>query len=266
MYDPSRVTVIAVGDASHEELAALIEAAFGQWRTHGPSADVCPDPASLPIVPAGDGRSGRSFRGRRRRSRSCGSVIWRVPRNTPDYHALVALNMVLGGQFVSRINMNLRERKGYTYGARTSFEFRRGPGPFVVARQRAVGRDRGCGSRGASRSSKRSAATRPVTLEELELGRARADARLSSRNFETAEQIAPRDRAAGALRPARRLLHDVRAHACWRSRPTISTRPPRHTSIPSRLRDGDRGRSASKDWTARRPRTSASRCRGPRRA
>ena len=39
--------------------------------------------------------------------------------------------MILGGQFVSRINMNLREDKGYTYGARTSFEFRRGPGPFV---------------------------------------------------------------------------------------------------------------------------------------
>ena len=55
-----------------------------------------------------------------------------VPRQTPDYHALLVLNMVLGGQFVSRINMNLREDKGYTYGARTSFDFRRGPGPFVL--------------------------------------------------------------------------------------------------------------------------------------
>ena len=40
--------------------------------------------------------------------------------------------MILGGQFVSRINMNLREDKGYTYGARTAFEFRRAPGPFVL--------------------------------------------------------------------------------------------------------------------------------------
>src|SRR5439155_14258434 len=40
-------------------------------------------------------------------------------RNTPDYHALIAANMVLGGQFVSRINLNLREDKGFTYGARS---------------------------------------------------------------------------------------------------------------------------------------------------
>ena len=40
--------------------------------------------------------------------------------------------MVLGGQFVSRINLNLREDKGLTYGARTSFDFRRLPGPFAL--------------------------------------------------------------------------------------------------------------------------------------
>ena len=40
--------------------------------------------------------------------------------------------MVLGGQFVSRINLNLREDKGFTYGARTAFEFRRLPGPFAL--------------------------------------------------------------------------------------------------------------------------------------
>src|SRR5216110_626445 len=55
-----------------------------------------------------------------------------VARSTPDYHALVAANMVLGGQFVSRINLNLREEKGLTYGARTAFDFRRLPGPFAL--------------------------------------------------------------------------------------------------------------------------------------
>ena len=55
-----------------------------------------------------------------------------VARDTPDYHALVAANMVLGGQFVSRINLNLREDKGFTYGARTAFDFRRLPGPFAL--------------------------------------------------------------------------------------------------------------------------------------
>ena len=54
-----------------------------------------------------------------------------VARTSPDYHALLVLNMVLGGQFVSRINLNLREDKGYTYGARTSFDSRVGRGPFA---------------------------------------------------------------------------------------------------------------------------------------
>ena len=53
-------------------------------------------------------------------------------RDTPDYHALVLLNMILGGQFVSRINLNLRQDKGYTYGVRTGFDLRRGLGPFVL--------------------------------------------------------------------------------------------------------------------------------------
>ena len=108
-------------------------------------------------------------------------------RATPDYHALLVLNMILGGQFVSRINMNLREDKGYTYGARTSFDFRRAPGPFVLhasvqseatadAVREAIGELR------AIRGDK------PVTRAELETGRA-ALTRGYPRNFETADQI-----------------------------------------------------------------------------
>jgi zinc protease len=52
-------------------------------------------------------------------------------RRTPDYHALVTLNALLGGQFTSRINRNLRETRGITYGARTAFEFRRSAGTFA---------------------------------------------------------------------------------------------------------------------------------------
>ena len=55
-----------------------------------------------------------------------------LPRLNPDYHALLVLNAILGGQFVSRLNMNLREDKGYTYGARSGFDFRRSNGPFSV--------------------------------------------------------------------------------------------------------------------------------------
>jgi zinc protease len=55
-----------------------------------------------------------------------------VPRKTPDYAELVVANAVLGGTFTSRLNLNLRERRGFTYGVRSRFAFRRGPGPFTV--------------------------------------------------------------------------------------------------------------------------------------
>jgi predicted Zn-dependent peptidase len=53
------------------------------------------------------------------------------PRKAPEYHALVTLNAVLGGQFTSRLNRNLRETRGITYGARTSFDMRRRGGTFT---------------------------------------------------------------------------------------------------------------------------------------
>jgi zinc protease len=111
-----------------------------------------------------------------------------VARNTPDYHALVAANMVLGGQFVSRINLNLREDKGFTYGARTAFDFRRMPGPFslqasvqTAATARAI--EESLGEIAAIRGP------RPVSGEELALGVA-ALTRGYARSFETPEQIA----------------------------------------------------------------------------
>ena len=55
-----------------------------------------------------------------------------VPRSHPDYIPLIVLNTLLGGKFTSRINLNLRERHGYTYGASSRFTPRRGPGPFIV--------------------------------------------------------------------------------------------------------------------------------------
>lgn len=56
-----------------------------------------------------------------------------VERHHPEYFNLIIMNAILGGLFTSRINMNLREDKGYTYGARSSFDFWQRPGPFSVA-------------------------------------------------------------------------------------------------------------------------------------
>jgi len=52
------------------------------------------------------------------------------PRSSPDYFALNVLNTIFGGNFSSRLNAKLREEKGYTYGARSEFAFRREGGPF----------------------------------------------------------------------------------------------------------------------------------------
>jgi predicted Zn-dependent peptidase len=55
-----------------------------------------------------------------------------LPRRVPDYHAVSVMSAILGGLFNSRLNMQLREAKGYTYGAGASFEMRRGAGPFTA--------------------------------------------------------------------------------------------------------------------------------------
>jgi predicted Zn-dependent peptidase len=96
--------------------------------------------------------------------------------------------MVLGGQFVSRVNLNLREDKGFTYGARTSFDFRRLPGPFtlqvsVQTTATAAAIHESIGEIAAIRGP------RAVTSDELSLGIA-AITRGYARGFETPEQIA----------------------------------------------------------------------------
>jgi len=185
VYAPSRVTVIAAGDAPHDELAALVESAFGQWQPASDAATVA-DPAGFDVPVSHAGRVALVHRaGAPQSELRIGHVA--VPRGTADYHALLVCNMVLGGQFVSRINMNLREDKGYTYGARTSFDFRRGAGPFVFSA--SVQSDATADAvREAVSELRAIRGDRPVTRKELETGRA-ALTRGYPRNFETAEQI-----------------------------------------------------------------------------
>jgi predicted Zn-dependent peptidase len=56
-----------------------------------------------------------------------------VSRSTPDYFPIQVANTILGGSFSSRLNMNLREEHGYTYGANSTFDMRAQPGPFSAA-------------------------------------------------------------------------------------------------------------------------------------
>jgi zinc protease len=186
VYTPSHATVIAVGDASHERLAALVTEAFGEWTDpDGIETDLV-DMAAFGAPPSPAGRVVTVHRAGAAQSELRMGHIG-LARSTPDYHALLVLNMILGGQFVSRINMNLREEKGFTYGARTSFEFRKGPGPFVF--QTSVQSDVTAQAvKEVLDEIETIRGNRPVTAAELELGRA-ALTRGYPRNFETAEQL-----------------------------------------------------------------------------
>ena len=179
---PSAATLVAVGDCDHADVLQLAAAVFAGWdgaSDDEPAADWPPvvSPARLNVVPR---------LGAPQSELRIGHVA--VARATPDYHALVTANMVLGGQFVSRLNLNLRQDKGFTYGARTAFDFRRLPGPFALhvsvqtaATARAI--EESLGEIAAIRGP------RPVTGEELALSAA-ALTRGYARNFETTGQVA----------------------------------------------------------------------------
>src|SRR4029453_2575245 len=115
-------------------------------------------------------------------------------RNSPDYPALLVMNAVLGGQFVSRINMKLREEKGYTYGARTGFDWHKGLAPFVLhasVQTAATGE----AVSDALHEFEALRSERPVTAEELELAKASLT-RGYPQSFQTVPQVA---RAIGQL-------------------------------------------------------------------
>jgi predicted Zn-dependent peptidase len=109
------------------------------------------------------------------------------PRTTPDYFPLIVLNTMLGGSFTSRLNLKLREEKGYTYGARSGFGFRAGPGPFVASS--AVFTDVTADAVADCLSEMRRLRDEAVPMDELD--RARRYLALGlPRRFETGEQVA----------------------------------------------------------------------------
>ena len=184
-FTPSRATLVIGGAMSHDELLAVAADSFGGWlapaQGEHPTAASEVEPATrahtaLAVVPR-EGAAQSELR--------IGHLS--VGRGTPDYHALLVMNAVLGGQFVSRVNLKLREEKGYTYGARTGFDWRRGATPFAL--QASV---HTAATADAVRDSLAELdgirGGRPVTDQELSLARASLT-KGYARNFETAQQV-----------------------------------------------------------------------------
>ena len=187
MFTPQGSTLVVVGDRAEEELLDVAARMFESWRasaspmTIDRAAGLAPPPSSPSAGLAVIHRPGAAQSELR-----IGHVC--APRSTPDYHTLLILNTILGGDFVSRLNLNLRESKGYTYGVRTGFNLRRGLGPFVM--QTSVGTDvTGPAVHEALAEIRAIADGRPATAEEV----LQAFASLSKgypRGFETAGQVA----------------------------------------------------------------------------
>jgi len=184
VFRPARATLVLAGPHSHERLAAIAADAFAQWTGNlsgdgWRAGDI--DPAYIPPRLAVVPRPGAAQSELR-----IGHLS--APRTTPDYPRLLVMNAVLGGQFVSRLNLRLREEKGYTYGARTGFDWRKGLAPFAL--QASV-------HTAATAESIRDTLTelgairdnRPPTDEEMVLAKASLT-RGYPRNFETAPQVA----------------------------------------------------------------------------
>jgi predicted Zn-dependent peptidase len=187
MFTPEGATLIVVGDRPEEELLDRAESIFGIWRAPGHGMPVNREAALLPPPDQPEVRLATVSRpGAAQSELRIGHAC--AARSTPDYHALLILNTILGGDFVSRLNSNLREEKGFTYGVRTGFNLRRGIGPFVM--QTSVGTDVTAPALSEAWKEIRDiAATRPATDAEV----AQAFAAVSKgypRGFETAGQVA----------------------------------------------------------------------------
>ena len=125
-FKPNNATLIIVGDVNPDRIEQKVSELFGGWQrgdapqlTYGEP----PKPTTTTIYLVDKpGAAQSSFR--------IGGVG--VPRSTKDYFALTVMNTILGGSFSSRLNQNLRETRGYTYGASSRFDMRRAAGPFTA--------------------------------------------------------------------------------------------------------------------------------------
>jgi zinc protease len=125
---PEDAALIAVGDVTSEELVPALEAALGGWKAAGK-----PAPATLPQPPAE--KPTRLVLVDKPGAAQSVIAVSRIgaERHSPDFYALTMMNSIFGGQFSSRLNINLRESKGYTYGAHSIFEWRiPQAGPFLA--------------------------------------------------------------------------------------------------------------------------------------
>lgn len=182
-YVPAASTFILAGDVRAAAARDLAERTFGEWRGG--------DAARADFEPTPGYEGSRVFLVDRPGSVQSEIRIGHagVPRAHPDYFALLVMNEILGGAFTSRLNLNLRERHGFTYGAQSGYAFRRVPGPFQV--QAAVGTEVTARAVTEALKEMRSLQNQGVTDEEVSAARDYL-AGILPLQFQTSDQVASR--------------------------------------------------------------------------
>jgi len=127
LVEPEDITVAIAGDVTKDAALAEVQKVFGDWKGTPEKAADTKAPPEL----AGGARIVVIDRPGATQSHMAATLIG-VPRSSKDFHALMVMNTILGGQFSSRLNLNLREKHAYTYGASSSFDMRHGAGPFTA--------------------------------------------------------------------------------------------------------------------------------------
>lgn len=126
-YRPEGSGLVVVGDVDVDHVRALADRNFGNWSGEVPQVDeINTQPRAkkrrMVVVQRPNAVQSEIRMGHVGQSRS-----------TSDYFPLIVFNVILGGAFTSRLNLNLREKHGFTYGIRSQFSFRRGPGPWMIS-------------------------------------------------------------------------------------------------------------------------------------
>jgi zinc protease len=179
-FVPNNAALIVAGNMSMSELKPLAEKTFGAWARGTPRRPALdnPEPTDARVIIV-DKPSAPQTELR---------VFWiGAPRSSPDYRAIQVMNLGLGGLFSSRIYHNLREEHGYTYGATSSFTFRRAAGPFAVST--GVRTDVTAPALSEIFKELRGILTQPLTADELKMAKDSLSRSLPSA-FETSPSAA----------------------------------------------------------------------------
>jgi zinc protease len=181
-FVPENATLIVVGDVEASQLMTMLEEALGNWKS-----DTQVTPRRIPDKKAPGGTVYVVDKPGSVQSVITVGRVWRG-RKDDTYFAARVGNRVLGGDFLSRINQNLRERNGYTYGARSGFQFRRVGGEWTVTT--SVRSDvTGAAVREIIHELDALRGNRPLSAEEVRMAR-NAELNVFPQSFETPANIA----------------------------------------------------------------------------